>query len=260
MEDKGSKISRVLLLTWEIGSKYLIILFTCVHICVWNILDVLVFRCCWNWVDRFPALPNFRGLTQYFTLSSQTLNTPDSFLVWNPHQASLTLWGEFAERITLPSAFSIAPCFSHRNRHNFCVWLSGLRRKKRRKRERKGRGCLPLSLSASLPPKKILSWENLFKWDHRSTAASVAVAVRHQSEGRAVTGDGGADLRLRRAGGCGHLFEWGGITHAETAADRHLLGHSRWGHCPHKEETGHVMVGYLQLSDIHSYAEFVLFM
>ena len=42
-----------------------------------------------------------------------------------------------------------------------------------------------------------------------------------------------------------HLFEWGGITHAETATDRHLLG-GGWGHCRYKggEETGHViMVG-----------------
>ena len=84
---------------------------------------------------------------------------------------------------------------------------------------------------------------------------------RRPTSERGESGNGG---RRRgppfAAGGCGHLFEWGGITHAETAADRHLLGHSRWGHCPHKEETGHVMVGYLQLSDIHSYAELVLFM
>ena len=134
-----------------------------------------------------------------------------------------------------------------------CDWAV-CREKEKRERGR-GRECL--SLPASLPPKKILSWENLFKWDHRSTATA---AVWHRKE-RGESGNGGWRRRPPLWAECPHLFEWGGITHAETA-DRHLLGH-----CPYweggggiGEEMGHVMVGYAFSDDAHSWSDIVLWM
>ena len=133
------------------------------------------------------------------------------------------------------------------------MWLSGLRGKREEgERGREGKG-------VSVPPCLSPSQKDSVMGKSIQMGSQVNRHCRRLTSERGESGNGGHRRRPPLWAECPHLFEWGGITHAETA-DRHLLGH-----CPYweggggiGEEMGHVMVGYAFSDDAHSWSDIVL--